>query len=465
MKKLILLFGICLVFSCGPEESVDPFDTSNNIYLDANGVTIKCPDASIGEKGTLNGKEYTVVDNTILREMIADDEDITCVCTSKVSEMKGRVLPDFNNCLVNDDIKCPTNKTYVSFFWNLKNAREVYYDTEIKKDFFTQFNQDISSWDTSGVIDMSGMFAGCMTFNYDIKYWDTSNVTDMSNMFTDHQPPGGENFPNPSINYFLDIGSWDTSSVTDMSHMFAYNLRYFKSDISNWDISNVTNMSGMFSSSVDVASLDISNWDVSNVTDMSGMFFSNNIFNSDISNWDVSSVTNMNHMFGQARKFNQDIGDWDVSSVTDMYGMFGLATMFNQDIGNWNTSNVTDMGAMFEGLSSNHSQSKFNRNIGDWDVSNVTNMYCMFKKNYFFNQDISDWDVSNVTNMYSMFNQAIRFNQDISGWCVSKIASEPHHFTDCLEESSNNIMSCDYSQPIKSSLIESYRPIWGTCPQ
>ena len=56
-----------------------------NIYLDSNGITIKCPEATIGEKGFVNAKEYTVVDETTLRTMVGNDDDVTCVCTSLVT--------------------------------------------------------------------------------------------------------------------------------------------------------------------------------------------------------------------------------------------------------------------------------------------------------------------------------------------------------------------------------------------
>ena len=41
----------------------------------------------------------------------------------------------------------------------------------------------ISSWDTSGVIDMSSLFEGAEEFNDDIGNWDVSNVTDMNCLF------------------------------------------------------------------------------------------------------------------------------------------------------------------------------------------------------------------------------------------------------------------------------------------
>eukprot|EP00978_Attheya_sp_CCMP212_P030213 scaffold110317_cov55-Attheya_sp.AAC.2 len=45
------------------------------------------------------------------------------------------------------------------------------------------FNQDISAWDTSSVINMSVMFYNARTFDQDISTWDMSNVIDVKNMF------------------------------------------------------------------------------------------------------------------------------------------------------------------------------------------------------------------------------------------------------------------------------------------
>ena len=45
------------------------------------------------------------------------------------------------------------------------------------------FNEDIGSWDTSGVKHMGGMFHEALSFNGDISTWDISGVTTMLGMF------------------------------------------------------------------------------------------------------------------------------------------------------------------------------------------------------------------------------------------------------------------------------------------
>ena len=40
----------------------------------------------------------------------------------------------------------------------------------------SSFNQDLSNWNTSSVIDMGYMFNGASAFNQFIKRWNTSNV-------------------------------------------------------------------------------------------------------------------------------------------------------------------------------------------------------------------------------------------------------------------------------------------------
>ena len=343
-------------------------------------------------------------------------------------------------------------------------------------------------WDVSQVTDMNNAFKDKNTFNGDISAWDTSSVTIMNSMFGYARA------------FNQDISNWDVSNVTNMEAMFLY-ASVFNGDISSWDVSNVTNMYDMFRSALSFNG-DISSWDVSSVTNMKYTFYGTS-FNVDISSWDVSSVTNMRGMF-YAADFNQNIGSWDVSSVTNMDGMFslGVLSVENYDalLTGWSALTL-QQGVLFSNnrlqyctagdarqsiieiygwriidaglsLQCNNSddlipitddnfQTAVNNCLvtnpvdgmctdseygamPDWDVSSVTYMkYAFYGAS--FNGDISSWDVSSVTNMIGMF-YAADFNQNISSWCVTNIVSEPSNF------SSN------------SSLSESNKPVWGTCP-
>ena len=435
-------------FGCTSEEQ----EQQGYIYLDSNGITVKAnPWAITGQAYSLNGVEYTIVD---------DDNFMWWgnfhVCTTRVTSMENRFV---------------THRTF-------------------------QQGIEINSWDTSNVTTMRRMFEGVSNFNKDISAWDTSNVTDMERAFAN------------ADSFNQDIGDWDISNVTNMDRMFENNDS-FNQDLSSWDTSNVTNMNGMFHNSIFNNSLEnwviasnashmfknsafdhpsASTWDISNVTDMSLMFYEAT-FNQDLSSWDTSNVTNMTKMF-TGSQFNSstenwviaEIADgmflkewnknstafnhpsastWDTSNVTDMSRMFLNNDSFNQDISSWDTSNVIYMGSMFSDSIFNSSlenwviashaasmfmksafnhpsastwdtsnvtdmnrmfqNSPFNQDIGDWNVFNVTNMQALFAYAKDFNQDISSWDVFNVTNMREMFYDADLFNQDLSKWNVKNV--------------------------------------------
>ena len=261
-------------------------DGNNPIYLADNGITIKaCDDANVGDTGVINGITYTVVDEAMLREMVENEQDVTKLATTKVTDMK------------------------FMFYEN------------------STFNQPIGNWDVSNVTNMAYMFRDNSptgsTFNQPIGNWDVSNVTDMKFMFSN------STFNQP-------IGNWDVSNVTNMDDLF-YNST-FNQPIGNWDVSNVTNMAYMFRGST--FNQPIGNWDVSNVTNMGSMFTIATSFNQPIGNWDVSNVTYTSGMFS-GTSFNQPIGDWDVSNVTNMAYMFADATSYNQDLSSWSVDGVT----------------------------------------------------------------------------------------------------------------------------
>jgi surface protein len=301
-------------------------------YLDENGITIKANSwAEVGDTVEIGGLTYTIIDETTLKQMIADDKDVTKVVTSKVTNM-GSLFR--SNSTFNQDIGS----------WDTSNV------TNMNMLFFeSQFNKDISKWDVSSVTDMGLMFRDSQ-FNGDISKWDVSNVTNMEQLFS-------------SAKFTGDISEWNVSSLKNMYRLFFDAA--FRGDISNWDVSSVTNMSSVFNSTINDVNFDLSKWDVSSVTDMSGLFWATD-FNGDISSWDVSNVKNMNETFGNASSFNQDISSWNVSNVEDMGSMFMSARSFNQDLSSWDVSNVTNMNRMFSYAL------VFNQDLSKWCVTNIS---------------------------------------------------------------------------------------------
>jgi len=271
----------------------------------------------------------------------------------------------------------------------------------------TNFNGDISDWDTSRVEDMSGMFQSAERFNGDISSWETGNVTDMAEMFNNAHSFNG------------DISRWNTMNVENMALMFT-TAKSYNGDMP-WDTRNVKDMSGMFQSA-ERFNGDISSWKTMKVTDMSWMFQSAEGFNGDISSWNPMNVTDMSGMFQSAERFNGDISSWNTMKVTDMSVMFDYAIAFNGDISKWNTSEVTNMRYMF------YNARSFDSNM-PWDTRKVTNMKHMFHNATSFNGDISIWKTRKVNNMRHMFHNATSFNGDIRNWDTRKVKNMSQMFS------------------------------------
>ena len=97
------------------------------------------------------------------------------------------------------------------------------------------FNQDISGWDTSSVVNMSSAFWGASAFDQPIGLWDVSQVTSMA--FTLRE----------ATVFNQDLNGWDISKVTSLrSHLFKAYL--FDQDISSWNIVKVSNLASFLGS-------------------------------------------------------------------------------------------------------------------------------------------------------------------------------------------------------------------------
>ena len=128
-----------------------------------------------------------------------------------------------------------------------------------------------------------------------------------------------------------DISTWDTSEVTSMNGLFYSHCSTkstFNGDITKWDVSKTTDFSDMFRDAGDF-NQDISNWDVSKSTSFSRMFTYADEFNQNLARWDVSEATDFYAMFRRA-KLTFDLSSWDVSKSTTFAYIFYQCANYNQ---------------------------------------------------------------------------------------------------------------------------------------
>lgn len=123
----------------------------------------------------------------------------------------------------------------------------------------------------------------------DLSNIDISLITDMSSLFDPKKYPIFNKIK------YLDLSSWNTSHVTNMNGMFAgMNLNELK--LTNWDTSNVIDMSYMFNE-LRIKTLDVSMFDLSSVISMHCIFAESKVKNLDLSNWEISEGCQIDSMF------------------------------------------------------------------------------------------------------------------------------------------------------------------------
>ena len=91
----------------------------------------------------------------------------------------------------------------------------------------------ISSWNTTGLLNMHDLFTDREFFNQDLSKWDTSQATRMDDMFRNARAFNG------------NISSWSIDNVRDMSNMFN-GATIFSRNLTSWRIADGANLTDMF---------------------------------------------------------------------------------------------------------------------------------------------------------------------------------------------------------------------------
>ena len=305
---------------------------------------------------------------------------------------------------------------------------------------------DLSTFDTSNVTTMIGMFDDCRKLKtiYIGSNWNTSNVIYSNYMFYNDatlvggngttfnsskinkeyaRADGGPTSSTPGYLTLISEATFDTGMVVNGKMKALANgsttaVSYTTDDTTIKAFTRSTTISDTYKTDAyKVSTSDsltpIYMWYNSNTIywysdattvyfnpDSSYMFYKlYRLPSLDLTVFNTSKVTNLKYMFMWCVDLaSLDVSNWDTSNVTNMDTLFCHTSIKVLNVNNWNTSNVTNMSAMFNqtGVSS--------LDLSKWDVSNVTDMSSMFGGTAALtNLNISNWDTSNVTNMRGMF--------------------------------------------------------------
>tara|TARA_R110002126_G_scaffold3091_3_gene16864 strand:+ start:2555 stop:4537 length:1983 start_codon:yes stop_codon:yes gene_type:complete len=189
---------------------------------------------------------------------------------------------------------------------------------------------DVSTWDTSGVVNMQAMFydtRGLTSAIVGLNSFDTSNVTNFNFAMGQEALSNGGPFGG---GFVYNLSNWRLTSATNATEMFKNNRMISSLNVSNWDVGSVTNFDSMFETlDYCVTISGLHTWDVSSGTIFTQMFINNKVnTNIDVSGWNMSSATNVTQMLYDCDMFSSSLAGWDISSVES-----GLDTLLAQASG------------------------------------------------------------------------------------------------------------------------------------
>lgn len=259
----------------------------------------------------------------------------------------------------------------------------------------SSFNNDISRWNTVGVINMNSMFENATIFNKNLSGWNVTNVLSYTNFSTGSAltTANRPRFIVPPVGFIYSFTYQGTETdLTPYIPILNTNNSFTYSSVITKAPSNVVKVE-IFFSYVDGGFNDGLTFNFNNLTDfynsalVSGLTI-NQFYNIPLSRGgqqfynltkplriiavDAPAIlpnTSLHFCFSSvigSNPFDSDISNWNTINVIDMSYMFWYSTLFNQDISSWNTTNVINVTSMFQG------SVLFNQNISGWVTTNTT---------------------------------------------------------------------------------------------
>ena len=210
------------------------------------------------------------------------------------------------------------------------------------------------------IASMSGTFAGSKASSIDLSSFETSHVIDMSGMF----------YNAVNINE-LDFITFDVRKVSNMNSMF-YNDNIKEYDFSGFETPSLVTVGGMFMNNKNIEELDVSSFGSSNLTEF-GSFIGNtpNLKKLNISNWDFGNYDNGSPFSTLLAGYDSNIVDLKADNVVfgkSMYYLFyNMKNLENLSLKNVDTSRVNVIAYAFKDLTKIKEL-----DLSDWDTSNIT---------------------------------------------------------------------------------------------
>lgn len=333
-------------------------------FMADNATTVLCPDAQVGDFGTLNGMAYTKRGAT---EITPDNAATTC--TSGITDMGG---------LFEDELT---------------------------------FNGDIRHWDTQAVTHMDALFKNAQAFDQDLGGWCVEGMITPPTDFdvgadgwvaVNARPNWGMACDLLTEVRTLTVASNTGGSLSDEGSIEILHGRRRAFELSveaDYGLVSVTGCGGTLTGTTYLTGVVTADC---NITATFGPFY--------LADNGLTVVCTAASL--------------EETGLVDgvMYTKRAATDITPANAETTCTTGITNMSGLFA------NEAGFNADIGHWDTASVTNMMGMFQGAATFNRDLQDWDTRQVTDMNYMFYQAGNFAQDLSGWCVENVTSTPFFF-------------------------------------